>query len=217
MTTWMWNKDVSWTVSFHLDVTGPIIRETSSLNPRQKVHVICEKKGPREPYLVSVLLACLHLWILCILQFISNSCYWVCTLIHLRLMRLSNLCQYTHTHTHTHTHMHKTKPLWSFDFLFLVFFSNLPWLFFTLNTCCRLDIFCPSHLPPFPSWNPTPSGMALGGGNFVRWLGYESGALISGISMEEASEGSIFFFFFGLFLLFLGPLPRHMEVPRLGV
>ena len=27
----------------------------------------------------------------------------------------------------------------------------------------------------------------------------------------------IFFFLFGLFLPFLGPLPRHMEVPRLGV
>ena len=26
-----------------------------------------------------------------------------------------------------------------------------------------------------------------------------------------------FFFFFLVFLLFLGPLPRHMEVPRLGV
>ena len=28
-------------------------------------------------------------------------------------------------------------------------------------------------------------------------------------------EGGFFFFVF--FLLFLGPLPRHMEVPRLGV
>ena len=27
----------------------------------------------------------------------------------------------------------------------------------------------------------------------------------------------LFFFFFLVFLLFLGPLPRHMEVPRLGV
>ena len=26
-----------------------------------------------------------------------------------------------------------------------------------------------------------------------------------------------FFFFFSVFLPFLGPLPRHMEVPRLGV
>ena len=26
-----------------------------------------------------------------------------------------------------------------------------------------------------------------------------------------------FFYFFFVFLLFLGPLPRHMEVPRLGV
>ena len=26
-----------------------------------------------------------------------------------------------------------------------------------------------------------------------------------------------FFFFWSFFLLFLGPLPRHMEVPRLGV
>ena len=27
----------------------------------------------------------------------------------------------------------------------------------------------------------------------------------------------ISFFFFFVFLLFLGPIPRHMEVPRLGV
>ena len=30
-------------------------------------------------------------------------------------------------------------------------------------------------------------------------------------------KGHLIFFFFLVFLPFLGPLPRHMEVPRLGV
>ena len=41
----------------------------------------------------------------------------------------------------------------------------------------------------------------------------------NGVSKGEASFIfiSFFFFFFLSFLLFLGLLPRHMEVPRLGV
>ena len=37
------------------------------------------------------------------------------------------------------------------------------------------------------------------------------------IEMSHDSSSSSFFFFFFVFLPFLWPLPRHMEVPRLGV
>ena len=44
---------------------------------------------------------------------------------------------------------------------------------------------------------------------------YEGAILLPG---EHLAMSGDFFFFFGLFLgVFLGPLPRHMEVPRLGV
>ena len=39
----------------------------------------------------------------------------------------------------------------------------------------------------------------------------------TGQSQKEKIEIFIFLFIFFVFLLFLGPLPRHMEVPRLGV
>ena len=53
--------------------------------------------------------------------------------------------------------------------------------------------------------------------------------MVNGSSLAQVSVAgfliiiTVLFFFFGLFLslllllLFLGPLPRHMEVPRLGV
>jgi len=44
------------------------------------------------------------------------------------------------------------------------------------------------------------------------------------MAVASSCSSNFFFFFFGLLsllllllLLFLGPLPRHMEVPRLGV
>ena len=38
-----------------------------------------------------------------------------------------------------------------------------------------------------------------------------------GTYLQNRNRLIYFFFFFLVFLLFLGPLPRHMEVPRLGV
>ena len=39
----------------------------------------------------------------------------------------------------------------------------------------------------------------------------------SQIRFHCATMGALSFLFFGLFAIFLGLLPRHMEVPRLGV
>ena len=49
-------------------------------------------------------------------------------------------------------------------------------------------------------------------------ISYTSELLPKGDILEEwfMCQSFFFFFFFG-FLPFLGPLPRHMEVPRLGV
>ena len=52
---------------------------------------------------------------------------------------------------------------------------------------------------------------------WVRHLG--GGDILQARERTEASieESSFCFFFFAFCFLFLGPYPRHMEVPRLGV
>ena len=45
----------------------------------------------------------------------------------------------------------------------------------------------------------------------------KSNFLVYGLYLNKASEDSRNFFFFLSFCLFLGSLPQHMEVPRLGV
>ena len=41
--------------------------------------------------------------------------------------------------------------------------------------------------------------------------------LISAVQQSDSVIHTFFFFFFFFFLLFFWPLPRHVEVPRLGV
>ena len=42
-------------------------------------------------------------------------------------------------------------------------------------------------------------------------------AVLAGYVLEKRNKRFELVFFFFVFLPFLGPLPRHMEVPRLGV
>ena len=54
---------------------------------------------------------------------------------------------------------------------------------------------------------------------FGRWGHQGSGMFRDSpqVTQPESVKGKFFFFFFFVFLLFFGPLPGHMEGPRVGV
>ena len=58
-------------------------------------------------------------------------------------------------------------------------------------------------LPAEGTWISTPRGQFR--------------VLVSVVKKKELSDSPMIFFFFLVFLLFLGPFPWHMEVLRLGV
>ena len=60
-------------------------------------------------------------------------------------------------------------------------------------------------------------GLGVWDGNVVK-LGCDDGCTtVNIIKFTELRKRTFFFFFFFVFLCSLEPLPRHTEVPRLGV
>ena len=90
---------------------------------------------------------------------------------------------------------------------------------------CGGEVFCAWSPSSLPETQPLPPPLSLRLSNFlfpflicfiaVRLIA--SIVLISAVQQNDVSVNVYILFFFCLFAFFLGLLPRHMEVPMVGV
>ena len=140
-------------------------------------------------------------------------CIW---LIRIFQRNRSNRLYFTHKHTHTQTHTHNTHTHMyrEIDFRKLVHTiigaqtgnPGKSWCFSLSLSSQKPDFLFLGGCQPFFSLDLQP----IGWGPLTLWR-------VISFAQNLPIYLFIYIFYFFVFLPFLGPLPWHMEVPRLGV